>query len=257
MKQLVHAWAWACVCALLVVSAGCGGGQSGGGDGMTEPVDETSESRARSPEAAAAESPTEAAASEPDASDPQATEATNGTDAPSKGAAADARTDGPAAAPANAGPPPEPGTVRVAVIFLDEALGSETRAVTKLGKLLRKIKYKRKRIKVDIGTASDEETQAARALMDPTVTDATIPIPAIWLKSETVVVLRVLPPRVRKRKRKKRRISQGVGDIVVLRPPSGAPVYSEAMTGPEGPALDSQVLATWIGELVRASWQSQ
>ena len=145
-----------------------------------------------------------------------------------------AKKDDPAAKPAPV--TPKPGTVRVAILHDEELLGSEARGVEKLKKHLGKTKG----ITLDFGPASDEEKAAWQAYAKVGAVPASVPAP--WQGFETVIALRVLPPRVKKSKR----YGRGLGGTLILRPPSAEPVYREVVEGAIGASFSGDGLGNWL-----------
>ena len=131
---------------------------------------------------------------------------------------------------------PAPGSVRVAIVHEGELLKSEARAVAKLEKVL----GKHKGIALDLGAASDEEKTAWQAYAGLAAPPEAVPAP--WRSFETVVVLQVLAPREKRGKR----YARGVGDVLILRPPSAQPVYRETGDGEYGASLSGEGLGQMI-----------
>ena len=147
--------------------------------------------------------------------------------------------------PADEKPPavaPEAGTVRVAVVFGDELLKSEARAIAAATKKLAKSKNGT----FDIGNATDAEKAVAAAYFGDSAPGA---IPSEWAKTETIVVLNMLPPLGKKPKRH----SQGLGNVLILRPPSTEPVFHEKVEGDAGNTISGEGLAKWIDGFVAAT----
>ncbi len=134
------------------------------------------------------------------------------------------------------------GTVRVAIAFEIELLKSEARAIGEVKKKL----AKNKDWTLSMSDAADDEKAAAAAYAKGEKPSA---MPSGWADNETVIILSVANPLGKKPKR----ISQGVGSIVVVRPPSLEPVYLESIEGVKGDSgnpLDSEALAKWTSALV-------
>ena len=93
-------------------------------------------------------------------------------------------------------------------------------------------------------TASADE----RAYAEADDSDATLPGP--WSSFETVVVVRLAEPKVN---RKGKRLAQGVRDLLVVRPPEAAPVFSQRGSAEAGARLDGEDQAKWIASILAAT----
>lgn len=136
----------------------------------------------------------------------------------------------PAANPAAA------GHVRVAVVFTDELLRSEQRALADLEKKLARTAA------IDLGDATVDERALAAAHLASTPPAVPPALPPTWSAAETVLVLEILPPTGHK----PGRISRGLGGVLLFRPPNPAPLYVERVAGELGHSLRDDGLATWL-----------
>ena len=73
-------------------------------------------------------------------------------------------------------------------------------------------------------------------------------LPAEW-KAGVVVVLQVLPPAGEAPKR----ISGGLGSVLVFRPPALEPVYAERVTGTSDISLGDARFASWLAEMIAST----
>ena len=126
----------------------------------------------------------------------------------------------------------DPGALRIAVVHEAELLPSEAKAVAAAEKRLGK------RQAVTVADAGAAEVAFASA---PSGT-----APAEWGGAGTVVVLYVLPPGGEKSKR----VSRGVGSVLVFRPPQTEPVYAERVEGDVATPLRADVLERWLSDVV-------
>ncbi|HLU66838.1 MAG TPA: hypothetical protein VKZ63_11205 [Kofleriaceae bacterium] len=129
-----------------------------------------------------------------------------------------------------------PGSLRVVILHSGELLRSEERALKGVRKALTSRKG------ATMAEASAEEATAARALLSG---QAGAGLPPAWRTVETVVVLEVLPPAGKA----PRRTSQGLGGVLVLRPPTAAPFYREVVDPAVGAHLGGEKLTEWIRDL--------
>lgn len=204
---------------LLALQVACGATSEGSrARDVLQPADAPAAPEAR-PEANLA--PSEGAAPAPSA-------------APSTPPAAEVPTPTPEPAPT-----PEPGSLRVAFVHAGALLKSEATAIERIDRALQS----RRRGALSIGEASADEMPAARALFAGAEAPA---IPGSWRRVETIVALEILPPRGKE----PRRVTSGLGSVVVLRMPDPAPIYSEQVTLREGAWLRADDLAPWLEALL-------
>src|SRR5207248_6433814 len=94
--------------------------------------------------------------------------------------------------------------------------------------------------------ADPSEAAALRAYLAGTPP----PLPQPWRMSKTVIVIELLAPSGEKPKR----LSRGLGAIVVLRPPRAEPIYLERVEGRADAPLTVDALAGWIASAI-ALWR--
>lgn len=141
--------------------------------------------------------------------------------------------------PTTAAPAPNPaaaGHIRVAVVFTDELLRSEQRALADLEKKLARAAA------IDLGDATADERALAAAHLASTPPTVPPALPPTWSAAETVLILEILPPTGQK----PGRISRGLGGVLLFRPPNPAPIYVERVAGELGHSLRDDGLATWL-----------
>ncbi len=128
--------------------------------------------------------------------------------------------------------------VRVAVVHGAELLPSESKALAELEKKI----AKRNLGMVRFGDANPAESEAARKLMAREKTA----LPAEWQSLKVVVVLEVLPPSGEKPKR----LTRGLGAVMMVRPPRVEPIYLERIDGTVETWLSSNLLDEWIAHAI-------
>ncbi len=131
------------------------------------------------------------------------------------------------------------GALRLLIVSTEERLPSETKALAQLEKRLAK-KWTGP-LWVQAGEA--DELAAARALFSGAPPKAP---PAAWTGAEIVVALELLPPVGKK----PNRIARGVGSLVVVRPPSVEPVWSQRVEGDADQSIGDERYVEWLVRLV-------
>jgi len=145
-----------------------------------------------------------------------------------------------------AAPPPLPatapqrGTLRLVVLHTPpDLLMSQERQLSAMEESLRG-----QGRQVTREPASADERAYAEA------EDGAAPLPAAWSSFETVVVVRLAEPKVN---RKGKRLAQGVRDLLLVRPPETAPVFSQRGSAEAGVRLDGKDQAKWIASILTAA----
>lgn len=131
------------------------------------------------------------------------------------------------------------GALRLLVVSTEERLPSETKALGQLEKRL----GKRWTGPLWVQAAEADELAAARAIFSGAAPKAA---PAAWSGAELVVALELLPPRGKR----PNRITRGVGSLVVLRPPSVEPIWSQRVEGDADQAIGDERYGEWLVRLV-------
>ena len=180
------------------------------------------------------EEPATAAGSATDTESATAAGTATDTDtAPGTDTAPDTDTDTESAA----GPTAPPGTLRLLVLGPEELLGSESRALEQLRSALG-----RGRGPSILVRPTGRERDVAEAL----VRDGSLEAPAAeWAAWESVLVVRVRPPRATRRGR---RVTEGRDRLLLLHPPATTPVYAE--TTDDGGLVVNARDAVWLRELL-------
>lgn len=138
---------------------------------------------------------------------------------------------GASATPAHADPPP--AALRIVVIADGELLGSETRALADLkGKLARQPN----------SAVLNNASPAEAAFFAASNAGGSPELPPEWRPHQSVMVLQVLAPSGQKPKR----VSRGLGTVLLFRMPLARPVYREVIAGEAGTPITNEVLAAWF-----------
>lgn len=128
---------------------------------------------------------------------------------------------------------PAAATLRVVVVADGEMLGSETRALADL---------RSKLAKPPSSVVLNNATPTEAAFFAAINTGGSPAIPPEWRPHQAVLVLQVLAPSGVKPKR----VSRGLGTVLLFRPPSDRPVYREVIAGEAGTPLTNELLAEWF-----------
>jgi hypothetical protein len=131
------------------------------------------------------------------------------------------------------------GALRLLVVASDERLPSEQKALAQLEKRL----AKQWTGALWVQTADADELGAARELIAGTTPKTA---PTAWSGAEVVVILELLPPTGKKPKR----ITRGLGAIVVVRPPGLTPIFAQRIEGTADLSLAESRLQEWLARLV-------
>lgn len=94
-----------------------------------------------------------------------------------------------------------------------------------------------------VSEADASEVAALRAY----VAGTTPALPNAWRAAKAVIVIEVLAPSGEKPKR----VSRGLGAIVVVRPPRAEPIYVERVDGRAEAPLMADTLADWIARAIK------
>jgi hypothetical protein len=73
-------------------------------------------------------------------------------------------------------------------------------------------------------------------------------LPAAWSAAGVVVVLQILPPAGAA----DARISRGLGNVLIFRPPSVVPVFTERVAGSADLTFGDAAVEPWLADMIRA-----
>lgn len=130
------------------------------------------------------------------------------------------------------------GTLRLVVQHAAPLLGSESRALDA---------WKRRLGATDTVEDPDE---VERAAIDGLVSHTPGTLPAAWSTYETVVVLRIATPTA---SRGGRQLSGGIVGVLVLRPPSNAPIVDVAVEDRAAWSVAEEAFGEWLAGAVRGA----